>query len=123
MTRQRQRIGQSGEKAALEYLNSRGFRIIQLNYRCPLGEVDIVARERETIVFVEVRTRTGGAMGRASESITRNKEKKLKRTALYYLQKEHGREMPCRIDCVAIEMDPENLTVLNIEHFRGILFG
>lgn len=123
MTMQRRHTGLAGEKEALALLKKKGYLIEELNYRCPLGEIDIVAREDDTIVFVEVRTRTGTQAGRASESITPAKGRRLKRLALYYLQNTYGREMPCRLDLIAIQMNPAGDQVIEeIEHIRGILF-
>ena len=123
MTMQRRHTGQAGDREALAWLRKSGYQIEQLNYRCPLGEIDIVAREGETIVFVEVRTRTGTRAGRASESITPAKGRRLKKLALYYLQDKYGRDIPCRLDLIAIQLNPAGEPVVEeIEHIRGILF-
>ena len=123
MTMQRRRVGIAGEQAALCYLKRIGYTIEQVNYRCPLGELDIVAREGETLVFVEVRSRAGYTPVSPEESITPAKGKKLTRLALHYLQAEYGREMPCRFDLIAVQIMKSSLRVREIRHYRGIIFG
>ncbi len=123
MTMERRRVGLAGERAALHYLKQKGYAVDQVNYRCPLGEIDIVAREGQTVVFVEVRARTGPTMGTPAESITAAKGKKLKRLAQYYLQSVYGRETSCRFDLVGVHLDKSSLAVRKIEHLREIRFG
>lgn len=121
MTFQRRRVGSAGEEAALIYLKEKGYTIERVNYRSPLGEIDIVARENTAVIFIEVRTRTGVRKGTPAESITAHKGRRLKKLALYYLQKQYGREMPCRIDLIAVDMDRDELKPLSLKHYRGIL--
>ena len=97
-------IGQRGEAAAREFLESRGCTILDTNYRCPWGEVDIVASEGDTLVFVEVRARRGGAMGTPEESVTPTKARRLIMTAQHYRQS-HPSPPDWRIDLVAVRMD------------------
>ncbi len=115
----RRRTGEAGERIARQFLRRSGYRIIRLNYRCRYGEIDIVARERALLVFVEVRTRTGTEFGKAVESITAAKKAKLRLLARYYLAREIGREVPCRIDLVAIDLEG-GLGPPRITHIRGI---
>ena len=75
----KQQVGRLGEEAAVAYLRERGYRIIATNYRCPLGEIDMIAKQGETLVFVEVKSRTGKSYGLPQESITRQKQEKLTR--------------------------------------------
>ncbi len=123
MTRTRLQVGETGEKAARSYLEQLGYRIIEANYRCRLGEIDLIARDRETIVIVEVRTRTGRIFGGPEESITAKKAHKLRRLALYYLQSVCKLEVPSRIDLVAVLLDKKTHEVENLNHIRGILSG
>lgn len=121
MTDKRQKVGQAGEEAAREYLSTIGYKIIATNYRCPLGEIDIVARDNQAIVIIEVRSKTSIRFGLPEESLTPVKARRLKRLALYYLQSKVGKEVKCRIDFIAILLDENDLTVLKLNHMRGIL--
>ena len=123
MTLERQLIGKIGEAAAVQYLQQQGYTIIENNYRCPLGEIDIVARDERVTVMAEVRTRTSLAYGSPEESITADKARRLKRLAFSYLQTHHLSTAPCRIDLVAVMVDRETHQVNNINHIKGILNG
>ncbi len=123
MTKKRRQVGLAGEQAARAYLEEQGYEIMEANYRCPLGEIDIVARDRGTIVLVEVRTRTGLSFGAPEESITAEKARRLRRLALYYLKSFQGKELPCRIDLVAVMLNRHNHALEKLNHIRGILEG
>ncbi len=82
----RNQTGKEGEAFAVKYLKKKGFRIMASNYRTPIGEIDIVARDRDTIVFVEVKTRQSLLYGYPSEAVTWRKRERLKKLALYYLK-------------------------------------
>ena len=99
----RQALGQAGEELAARYLMEQGYRIVERNYRCAVGELDIVAREGERWAFVEVRTRRGRSHGTPEESITPAKQRKLIEVASTYLQEKGLRDVDWRIDVVAIE--------------------
>lgn len=109
--------GNKGEKIAAEYLEKQGFVIVCRNYRCLLGEIDLVAREGNYLVFVEVRTRYSKRFGSPAESITFQKEKRLRNLASYYIKNEVGRELPCRFDLVGIENQGGSV---KIEHIKGL---
>lgn len=99
----RRKLGQLGENLAANYLERRGYVIRQRNYRCPVGELDIVAKDGDCLVFVEVRTRRGREYGTPEESITAAKQTKLVEVAQTYLQ-EHDWPGDWRIDVVAVEL-------------------
>lgn len=94
--------GGNAESRAAEYLESRGVAIVARNYRCRLGEIDIVAREGEVLVFVEVRMRAEGHFGGALESITRRKQRRIAAAAGMYLR-QFPRSPRCRFDVIAME--------------------
>ncbi|SMP68827.1 putative endonuclease [Desulfonatronum zhilinae] len=96
------RQGQAGEDAAVQLLKEKGFQILERNWRCQSGEVDVICQDRDTVVFVEVRTR--GACPRTSpaQSVNRSKITKLTRAASYYLSRRDWWERPCRFDVVAV---------------------
>ncbi len=123
MTKIRRQVGQTGEEVARTYLEEQGYEILETNYRCPLGEIDIVARDRGTVVLVEVRTRTGFSFGTPEESITVEKARRLKRLALYYQKAVSGCDLPCRLDLIAVMLSKKNHALEKINHIRGILAG
>jgi len=99
----RKKLGRLGENLAADHLERRGYVIRQRNYRCPVGEMDIVAEDGDCLVFVEVRTRRGREYGTPEESITAAKQAKLVEVAQTYLQ-EHDWPGDWRIDVVAVEL-------------------
>ncbi len=101
----RTRLGNLGEKLAAEHLKGLGFLILDTNFRCREGEIDIMARQGDTLVFVEVRTRRGSAFGTPQESLTPAKGRKIIITAQIYLQTHEDLPADWRIDVVAVEMD------------------
>ncbi len=123
MTKERIRVGKAGEIAARAYLEELGYSITEVNFRCPIGEIDIVARDRNTIVLVEVRTKTSRAYGSPEESINAEKARRLRRLALYYLQSKRQNEASSRIDLLAVLLSKETLEVHNIRHIKAILSG
>jgi putative endonuclease len=101
----RQDIGTCGEEAACEFLKKKGYKIVQRNFRCRLGEIDIVAKNKVCLVFVEVRTKTGIDFGSPEESVTRAKKDKLIITALAYINTLKQAPESWRIDFIAVELD------------------
>jgi putative endonuclease len=99
----RKKLGRLGENLAADHLERRGYVIRQRNYRCPVGEMDIVVEDGDCLVFVEVRTRRGREYGTPEESITVAKKAKLVEVAQTYLQ-EHDWPGDWRIDVVAVEL-------------------
>jgi putative endonuclease len=103
MTMQRQALGKSGEDLAVDELERRGCAILDRRYRTRQGEIDIVALDGETIVFVEVKARTTGARGTAAEAVTPWKQRRLVAMAVDYLSRKHLTSRPCRFDVIAID--------------------
>jgi len=101
----RRDTGILGEKLAGEFLKKRGYHIRETNYRCPKGEIDIVATRRDYLVFVEVRTKKSLEFGSPEESITPTKQQRLRTIAAYYRQTHRNLPELWRIDVVAIELD------------------
>lgn len=95
------RTGKYGEEQAAHLLQKKGYRILERNYRTNLGEIDIIAIDKGTIVFVEVKTRTSDVFGLPFEAVTTKKQEKLKKVALLYLKK-FRREFPVRFDVISI---------------------
>jgi len=102
MPSSRTKLGNWGEDLAHRMLREKGYAILDTNYRCRWGEIDIVAQEGDEIVFVEVRTRSSSVYGSPEESVTRAKVRRLVATALDYLQTQGGALVSWRIDLVAV---------------------
>jgi putative endonuclease len=99
--------GKMGEELACEFLGHNGYDIVETNYRCPEGEIDIIARHQDTLVFVEVRTKTSQRYGGPEESITPVKAARLRTLAARYGQSHEGLPEARRIDVVAIQMSKD----------------
>ena len=103
----RKAVGELGEKMAVEYLKKRGYHILETNFRCREGEFDIIARDKDYLVFVEVRTRRGFSFGTPEESVTAAKKEKLTSLAFAYLQTHRNSPSSWRFDMVAVELNQE----------------
>ena len=101
----RRNTGILGEKLARDFLKNRGYRILETNYRCPEGEIDIVAKHQDCLVFVEVRTKASLRFGSPEESITPTKKERMRATASYYQQTRNNLPPLWRIDVVAVELN------------------
>jgi putative endonuclease len=101
----RQEVGELGEKAAQRFLKRRGYRIRETGFRCRHGEIDIIAQQKDCLVFVEVRTKTNLDFGTPEESITQAKKERLIASALTYANTYKNLPPLWRIDVVAIELD------------------
>ncbi len=105
-------IGQSYEKKAEVFLVSEGLRLVERNFRCKVGEIDLIMQDQAVLVFVEVRFRQSTDFGGSESSISRVKQKRLIRSAQYYLQCKYSNRPPmCRFDVVAISS--ENMNWIN----------
>jgi putative endonuclease len=116
----RQEVGKLGEKAARKFLKKRGYRIRETGFRCPHGEIDIIAQRKDYLVFVEVRTKSNLDFGTPEESITQAKKKKLVALALTYTSTHQNLPPLWRIDVVAIELDDKGKP-RRIEHIENAI--
>jgi putative endonuclease len=98
----RKLLGRSGEDRAAKHLAGLGYRILERNYRTPLGEIDLIALDGETVVFVEVKTRTSDAYGAPELAVNPAKQQRMVKAALGYLKQKKLHQMACRFDVVAI---------------------
>jgi putative endonuclease len=105
MTYARQLLGKTGEDLACRELETRGYVILARRYRQRGGEIDIIARDGATLVFVEVKTRDGHEFGDAAEAVTAWKRRRMAHVALDYMSRHHISECPCRFDVVSIHVD------------------
>lgn len=117
MPTSRTHLGDWGEDLAHRMLRSKGYSILDTKYRCRWGEIDIVAREGDELVFVEVRTRSSSRYGAPEESVTRAKVRRLVATAQHYLQNRGGDCLSWRIDLVSVRTGP-TVTSPGIDHLR-----
>jgi putative endonuclease len=114
----RKEVGARGEKLAAEYLKKHGYKIIQRNFRCREGEIDIIAQQGDCLVFVEVRAKKGSGFGTPEESVTLSKREKLISLTNAYLQGCDNPPTSWRIDVVAVELAPDN-KVSRLEHIEN----
>jgi putative endonuclease len=110
--------GQEGEALAARFLAGRGMQIVTRNLRSRLGEIDLIARDGPTLVFVEVKTRVGAPAEPPQAAVDARKRLRLARLALDYLAREWLGELACRFDVVAVTLDPEGGPP-RVEHFPG----
>ncbi len=102
MKNRRQKFGEQGEALAVRRLKKEGYKIIETNYRTRLGEIDIIAKDKDTIVFVEVKTRNSVQFGSPKWAVTPKKQKKISMVALYYLKATDQETAKARFDVVAV---------------------
>lgn len=99
----KRQVGAHYEQAAARYLEQQGYRIIESNFRCRYGEIDLVAREGAYLVFVEVKYRKDTGAGEPLEAVDYRKQRQISRTAFFYLLcRGYGEDTPCRFDVAAI---------------------
>ena len=111
MAERRQMVGRVGEEAAVRFLHEQGYRIVERNYRCRFGEIDLIARDGETLAFIEVKTRRSRAFGPPALAVTIEKQRHLvKASQVYLAQRGKAREL-CRFDVVTIEMDAHTVRI------------
>ena len=118
MDRSRVDIAKMGEALAVKHLKARGCKILAQNYRARRGEVDIIVRDGEFTVFVEVKTRRSLKFGVPQAAVTWQKQKQISKVALAYLQSQNLLDAPCRFDVIAIHLSPQ-LKVLNLEQIES----
>ena len=112
-------LGKKGEDIATDYLLHHGYTIVERNFRKRYGDIDIVARKGDTLVFVEVKTRTSDLYGGGEEAISRVKIYHLTRSAEYYLHIKNLKDTPMQVDLVSIYLDYDGRTN-KINHYENI---
>lgn len=107
-----QDTGNRIEDLAVEYLQNTGVIILHRNYNCKLGEIDLIAQDATTLVFIEVRYRKNNAFGTAAETVTEIKQQKIIRTAQFFLQtRSWAAQLPCRFDVIAMSQQNGGLNI------------
>ena len=102
MSKENSYLGKIGEEAAVRALRNNGYKIIARNYRTKLGEIDIIAKDKDTFCFVEVKTRSSDKFGLPSEAVSEAKQKQIAKAALVYLKENKLLEQKARFDVVSV---------------------
>jgi len=95
-------LGKTSEEAAVKFLKNQGYRILARNYRCFLGEIDIIAKDKDTFCFIEVKSRSSDRFGLPQEAVSQNKRRRIIQTALVYLKEKNLLERKARFDVIAL---------------------
>lgn len=122
MAHERKKLGDWGEKVAVTQLQAAGYTILSQNWRCQIGEIDIIAEKAGVVSFVEVKTRKGRSAGSPEESITPRKAKKLMQLALTWMGEQEDDDLDWQIDLVAVELDTKG-KLLRCEHIENFVTG
>lgn len=122
MSESRQKLGRWGEQLAAKHLEAEGYELLERNWRCRRGEIDLVARGGDVLVFVEVKTRRGRDYGTPEEGITSYKAKRLLELSQRYLLEHDLEDVEWRVDLVAVELDPQG-KLLRCEHVPNIVWA
>ncbi len=104
MTKERLALGKLGEDLAFKEIKRLGYKKIIRNYRCPLGEVDLIARDDDTLVFIEIKTRRGRSIDYAKQAVNARKKRQLSKVALTYMKLNACFDMKARFDVVAVSL-------------------
>jgi len=114
-------LGKKGELMAQKFLRQKGLKIIATNFYTPRGELDIIAQEKDELVFVEVKTRTSELFGKPEEAVDKRKQEKLQKLAEFFLAQHSRQNSPIRFDVVVVKLDPTLKTREKIEWFRQVI--
>lgn len=113
----RKLLGKSGEDTAEQFLKGKGYRILERNFSLKIGEIDLIALDGDTVVFVEVKTRRTDGFGTPAEAVTRRKQDQIVKAALVYLSMKKLRDVSCRFDVIGISLNSG--TSPKIEHIQS----
>jgi len=108
-------LGMAGEEAACAFLRRKGYRILNRNYRCRMGELDIIARRRGQVVFCEVKARSGGEIEEALGAVDERRQDRMARTASHYLAAGGHAEQSCRFDVIALLKEGSVWRIVHVE--------
>lgn len=114
--------GEWGEERAARFLKGKKYRILSRNYICRYGEIDLIAQSKDTIVFVEVKTRAGSAYGRPGEAVDHAKQQRMIKSAMTYIQEQEldKQDLGYRFDIVEILYTEKGYTIEHIENAFGV---
>lgn len=120
MTEARLSLGRQGEELAARYLERRGCTILARNHRTPLGELDLIARDRAHLLFVEVKTRRSAAFGAPAEAVDARKQRQIVRAAQWYLASCRHPDLQPRFDVIAVIAGPGEPVITHISNAFGV---
>jgi putative endonuclease len=112
----KQVLGKEGERIAEQYLKEKGYKLVERNYRCAAGEVDLIVLDRRVIVFVEVKTRTGHGFGTPLEAIQPRKQRKMMQAAQFFLSQKKLHQRDARFDVVGISWPGREPVIEHVEN-------
>ena len=118
-----QKFGYQGESIAERHLKKLGYKILERNYRTKLGEIDIIAKDKKTIVFVEVKTRKSGQFGNPKGAVTPAKQRKISMVALEYLKTMNRHDTKARFDVVAVMANRDTPQIEIIKNAFELAYG
>jgi putative endonuclease len=104
-------LGRAGEETALKFLKSKGYKILSRNYKSRLGEIDIIAQDKDTICFVEVKTRSSDKFGLPQEALSNFKQRQIAKTAIGFLKENKLLERKARFDAVSVTCRGDSLKI------------
>jgi len=104
VTKERISLGKYGEFLAAERLKDFGYKILENNYKCKLGEIDLIAKDNDVLVFVEVKTRRNMPLGQVKDAVNSRKQRQISKVALYYMQSMHLTAVKARFDVAAVTL-------------------
>ena len=120
MTQERLSLGRWGEEQAVIFLRRLGMKIVERNFRAPVGEIDIIARQGRTLVFIEVKTRRSSAFGTPQEAVGPTKQRQIVRTAQWYLGDGQWRRLQPRFDVIAVRPGEKGAEIEHIPNAFGL---
>lgn len=123
MLNPRQKFGKESESVAVRYLKKNGYKIIEQNYRNKLGEIDIIAKDKQTLVFVEVKARRSGFLDHPKWAVTPKKQTKISKVALYYLKTTNQQNVKARFDVVTVRSSPNKPQIEIIKNAFELAYG
>ena len=109
-------LGKEGERVAERYLQKKGYKLVERNYRCTVGELDLIVLDRRVLVFVEVKTRTGYAFGSPLEAVEFRKQRKMIQAAQFYMAEKRLQQRDARFDVVGVSWAGREPLVEHIEN-------
>jgi putative endonuclease len=123
MTNRQQQFGRNSERLAVAYLKLKGYRILATNYRCSAGEIDIIAKDGRTLVFVEVKARTSRRYGSPKGAVTLAKQRRISMVALEYLKRSGQIDRRARFDVVAIDTAAGDTQIEVVKNAFDLAYG
>ncbi|MGA9179291.1 MAG: YraN family protein [Desulfobacterales bacterium] len=123
MLNRRQQFGKESESLAVKHLKKNGYKILEQNHRNKIGEIDIIAKEKGTLVFVEVKARKTHVFGNPKWAVTPKKQRKISMVALYYLKATKQTHVKARFDVVSLSLAKDNPQIEIIKNAFELAYG